>query len=98
MATMSVATNAALARQPIARPVRMALGGFAGGFVFQNSRPVIALDRARGLYVAEGGARPFRWTSSQADFALAPHSGPTQVAIMLSIVLWPRQAQLPVRI
>ena len=41
---------------------------------------------------------PFRWTSSQADFALAPHSGPTQVAITLSIAHWPRQAQLPVRI
>jgi 4-amino-4-deoxy-L-arabinose transferase-like glycosyltransferase len=78
--------------------VLLALGVFAGGFAFLNSWPVIALDRARGLYVAEGGATSFRWTSSQADFALAPHSGPTQVAVTLSIAHWPRQAQLPVRI
>jgi len=76
----------------------LALGVFAAVFAFQNSRPVIALDRARGLYVAEGGATPFRWTSSQADFALAPYSGPTQVAVTLSTAYWPRQAQLPVRI
>ncbi|MDQ2997005.1 MAG: glycosyltransferase family 39 protein, partial [Chloroflexota bacterium] len=50
------------------------------------------------LYVAEGGTAPFRWTSSQAAFALAPHSGATHVAITLSTADWPRQAQLPVRI
>src|SRR6185503_6870192 len=71
---------------------------FAGVFTSLNSLPVIALDRARGMYVAEGGATPFRWTSSQADFALAPHSGPTQAVVTLSITHWPRQAQLPVQI
>src|SRR5438128_1629422 len=104
MATVSMATKAVPTRQPIASSVRMALlgllalGVFAAVFAFQNSRPAIGLDRGRGMYVAEGDATPFRWTSSQADFALAPHSGPTQVAVTLSIVRWPRQAQLPVRI
>jgi 4-amino-4-deoxy-L-arabinose transferase-like glycosyltransferase len=104
MATMSVAASVAPARRPLSRRARavllglLALGVFAGVFAFQNSQPVIALDRARGLYVAEGGATPFRWTSSQADFALAPHSGPTQVAVTLSIAHWPRQTQLPVMI
>ena len=90
MATMSLAASVAPARRPYRAGAcvllgLLALGVFAGAFAFLNSRPVIALDRARGLYVAEGGATPFRWTSSQADFALAPHSGPTQVAITLSI-------------
>jgi 4-amino-4-deoxy-L-arabinose transferase-like glycosyltransferase len=82
----------------VALLVLLALCTFAGVFATLNRRPVIALDRARGLYVAEGGAAPFRWTSSQADFALAPHSGATQVAITLSTADWPRQSQLPVRI
>ena len=104
MAPMSLAASVAPMRHPLSRQARvlllglLALGVFVGGFVFQNSRPTIALDRGRGMYVAEGGATPFRWTSSQADFALAPHSGPTQVALTLSIADWPRQAQLPVRI
>src|SRR5689334_12872903 len=103
MAPMSLAARVAPTRQPISRRARvlvlglLALGVFASGFVFQNRRPVIALDQARGLYAAEGGTTPFRWTSSQADFRLAPHSGPTQVALTLSIADWPRQAQLPVR-
>jgi 4-amino-4-deoxy-L-arabinose transferase-like glycosyltransferase len=76
----------------------LALAVFAGVFAWLNSHPVIALDRARGLYVGEGDSIPFHWTSSQADFALAPHSGPTQVAMTLSIADWPRQEQLPVQI
>src|SRR5215213_1038796 len=104
MASMSVAASVAPARRPISRVlcvmllVLLALGVFAGVFVSLNSRPVIALDRAHGLYVTEGGAAPCRWTSSQADFALASFSGATQVAITLSTADWPRQAQLPVRI
>ncbi len=103
MVTMPLAASIALVGRPIARGVRvallglLALGVFASAFVLLNSRPVIALDRARGLYVTEG-VTPFRWTSSQADFALVPHSGSTQVALTLSIAHWPRQAQLPVRI
>jgi 4-amino-4-deoxy-L-arabinose transferase-like glycosyltransferase len=101
---MSAAARIVSARRPISRWLRvlllglLALGMFVGMFAYLNSLPVIALDRARGLYVAEGGATPFRWTSSQANFALAPHSGSTQVAVTLSIADWPRQAQLPVRI
>jgi 4-amino-4-deoxy-L-arabinose transferase-like glycosyltransferase len=104
MASMSLAAGVAPTRQPISRRVwavllgLLALGVFVGGFAFQNSQPVIALDRARGMYVAEGGVTPFRWTGSQADFALTPHNGPTQVVVTLSIADWPRQAQLPVQI
>jgi 4-amino-4-deoxy-L-arabinose transferase-like glycosyltransferase len=103
MASMSSVARAALFRQPVALRVQRLLLGllalcvFAGVFVALNSRPVIALERGRGMYVSEGGATPFRWTSSQADFVLAPHNGPTQVAVTLSIADWPRQAQLPVR-
>jgi 4-amino-4-deoxy-L-arabinose transferase-like glycosyltransferase len=101
---MSLAARVALVRQPVSRSVRvallglLALGVFAAVFATLSSRPVIALDRGRGMYVAEGGAKPFRWTSSQADFTLAPHSGPTQIAITLSIADWPRQNMLPVQI
>jgi len=104
MASLAVAASVAPARRPIARWVcvlllgLLALGVFAGVFASLNSQPVIALDRARGLYVAEGGATPFRWTSSQADFALAPRSGPTQIAVTLSTAHWPRQDALPVQI
>jgi 4-amino-4-deoxy-L-arabinose transferase-like glycosyltransferase len=104
MTPMSLAAHVVPAEHSTARQVRavllglLALGVFAGVFAALNSRPVIALDRGRGLYVAEGGTTPFRWTSSQADFALVPHSGATQVAITLSIADWPRQTQLPVRI
>ena len=104
MASLAVAASVVLARRPIARWVRvlllglLALGVFAGVFASLNSQPVIALDRARGLYVVEGGATPFRWTSSQADFALAPRSGPTQIAVTLSTAHWPRQDALPVQI
>src|SRR4051794_8569061 len=104
MAPMSLATSASLMRQPIARGLHvlllglLALAVFAGAFALLNSQPVIALDQARGLYAAEGNPLPFRSTSSQAHFALAPHSGPTQVALTLSIADWPRQSQLPVRI
>ncbi|MEO7912103.1 MAG: hypothetical protein ABIV47_20865, partial [Roseiflexaceae bacterium] len=104
MASMSVAASVAPARRPIARWMRVVLLGllalcvFAGVLASLNGQPVIALDRAHGLYVAEGGATRFRWTSSQADFVLAPHSGATQVAVTLSIADWPRQMQLPVRI
>src|SRR5215210_4712614 len=104
MASMSVVASVAPARRPISRVlcvmllVLLALGVFAGVYVSLNNRPMIALDRAHGLYVTEGGAAPFRWTSSQADFALAPYSGATQIAITLSTADWPRQAQLPVRI
>jgi len=103
MATMPLAVSVAPVGRRIPRRVRvvllglLALGVFAITVALLNSRPFIALDRARGLYVAEG-VTPFRWTSSQADFALAPRSGPTQVVVTLSIAHWPRQAQLPVRI
>lgn len=52
-------------------------------------QPVVALDRAAGLYQVETGDSQFRWTSSQAAFPLIPFSGPTQLDIHVSYPNWP---------
>ncbi|HJZ48995.1 MAG TPA: glycosyltransferase family 39 protein [Roseiflexaceae bacterium] len=104
MATISVVAKGTLAWRPLSRRMSvlllalLAAGVFVGVFAFLNQRPAIALDQARGMYVAEGGTMRFRWTSSRAEFGLTPHSGLTRVTIVLSIADWPRQPQLPVRI
>src|SRR5512138_940960 len=98
MTSISVVGKRTLGWRPLSRRLRvilfvlLAVGMFAGAFAFLSSRPAIGLDRGRGLYIAEGGATPFRWTSSQAEFALEPHSGSTRAAMTLSIADWPRQA------
>jgi 4-amino-4-deoxy-L-arabinose transferase-like glycosyltransferase len=104
MATMSVAFKVAPPRESVPRRVRLALlgilavGVFGGVFAFLSSQPAITLDRARGLYMEEGGDTPFRWISSRAEFPLDPHSGPTELTLVLSIARWPRQPQIPVQL
>jgi 4-amino-4-deoxy-L-arabinose transferase-like glycosyltransferase len=76
----------------------LALCAFWVTFALVTQQPVVARDRARGLYSVEGGAASFRWTSSQAEFALSPHTGPTRLTMTLGIAGWPRKPELPVQL
>jgi hypothetical protein len=74
----------------------LALAIFWVTFVLVSRQPVINLDRANGLYPAERGDASFRWTSSQAEFPLSPHTGPTRLTLVLSTASLPRGMDLPV--
>jgi len=76
----------------------LAICVFVLAFGILRQQPAVALDRATGLYHEEGDAARFRWTSSWAEFSLMSYTGPTEVAIDLSIAGWPRQPELPVRL
>ena len=72
-----------------ALPIAAALVVFLVWGTALMRQPVIALDRAAGLYQVEQGDSQFRWTSSQATFPLTPFSGPTQLDVHMSYPNWP---------
>lgn len=74
------------------------LGIWAGGAIWLLARPAIDVAQARGLYAAEGGARPFRWTDSEARLPLAVRDGPTEVRLTLGRVPWDGAQSLDARL
>ncbi len=74
------------------------LGTWAGVVIWLLTRPAIDVPQARGLYAAEGGARAFRWTDSEARLPLASRDGPTEVRLTLGRVPWDGVQALDVRL
>ena len=70
-------------------PIAAALVVFLICLTALMRQPVVALNRAAGLYQAETGDSQFRWTSSQTTFPLTPFSGPTQLDLHVSYPNWP---------
>jgi 4-amino-4-deoxy-L-arabinose transferase-like glycosyltransferase len=75
----------------------LAICVFVIAFGMLRQQPVVALDRASGLYREEGSPARFRWTSSLAEFSLMSHTGPTELTLDLSMAGWPRQPDVPVQ-
>lgn len=57
--------------------------------------PDALLAQGAGMYRAEGD---LRWTGSQAEFALAPHTGPTRLTLVLGFSSWPGRPATQVRL
>lgn len=64
----------------------LALGVFCAALALLTRPSAPLLSAGTGMYAAEDS---LRWTGSQADFPLAPHSGPTVVDLALQFSSWP---------
>lgn len=91
------ARGGALRLGAIALWICLAAGLWAAGFAALTLRPQPLIDRARGLYAAEGEPKPFRWTSSRVEIPLDPRSGPTRADLALGTVIWPGRANYPLQ-
>ena len=75
----------------------LALAVLVIAFGVLRAQPVVALDRAHGLYRQEGDAASFRWTSSTAEFPLMAYTGNTELRIQLGTAGWPELSEVPVQ-
>ncbi|KPV50637.1 hypothetical protein SE17_25760, partial [Kouleothrix aurantiaca] len=64
----------------------LAAGVFCAALALLTRPAAPLLSAGTGMYAAEDA---LRWTGSQADFPLAPHSGPTVVDLALQFSSWP---------
>ncbi|HNP84812.1 MAG TPA: glycosyltransferase family 39 protein [Kouleothrix sp.] len=73
----------------------LALAVFAVALAWLSRPPTSLLAQGTGMYRNEGS---LRWTGSQAEFPLAPHSGPTIVHLVLQFSSWSGQASAQVQL
>lgn len=66
----------------------LAFGVWCAAAAWLLVQPQIDINNGRGLYLREGGARPFRWTATEARLPLLPRAGPTQVHVTLGRYPW----------
>ncbi len=56
------------------------------------ARPTASPAESRGLYAAEGGPPPYRWTSNRVEVPIRARNGPTTIEVALGNSRWPGRA------